>query len=114
MALPTREESEGKVVIIEIPGRLTLESSGELKDLLKELMEEKKYCIIMDLEQTTYVDSSGLGAIVSKIAMTRSNGGDVRLAHVAPNIQELLELTHLNQILQVCETTEIAVASFDN
>lgn len=113
MGLNTREENDGRVVIIEIPGRLTLESSGELKEFLKELMEEKKFRIVMDLNQTTYVDSSGLGAIVSKIAMTRSNAGDIRLAHVAPNIQELLELTHLTQILQVYESTEKAVASFD-
>lgn len=113
MGFVSREEDGGKITVIEIPERLTLESSGELKDLLKELMEEKKYRVIMDLGHTKYVDSSGLGAIVSKIAMTRANGGDIRLAGVPQNIQELLELTHLTQILRVFKSLKEAVQSYN-
>jgi anti-sigma B factor antagonist len=113
MPFNTYEEKNGRVSVIDIPERLTLDSSGELKDLLKEMIEEKKFRILINLKNTKYVDSSGLGAIVSKISATRANGGDVRIVHTAPNIKELFELTHLTQILKIYETMKEAVDSFD-
>ena len=59
------------------------------------------------------MDSSGLGAIVSKIAVTRSNNGDIRLAAVQKYIDYLLNLTHLNKILQIYPNIEDAVESFN-
>lgn len=113
MNFPTHFVSDGEVVVIDIPRRLTSEISGELKKLMKELMEQEKYKIVMNLEKTKYMDSSGLGAIVSKIAATRSKGGDIRLAAPQQTIIDLLELTHINQIVKIYDSVEEAVKSFE-
>ncbi len=112
MNFPTQFFENKQIVVIDIPRRLTSEISGELKRLMKELLEQGHYRIIMNLEKTKYMDSSGLGAIVSKIAATRSKGGDIRLAAPQQTIVDLLELTHINQIIKSYATVEEAVNSF--
>jgi len=68
----------------------------------------------MDLSQTAYIDSSGLGAIVSIIATVRANQGDIRLAAAAGNITNLLEITQLNKLLKCYKTVEEGVKSFSS
>ncbi|APF18628.1 anti-sigma-factor antagonist [Caldithrix abyssi DSM 13497] len=113
MNFPTQFMLNGEVVVIDIPRRLTSEISGELKKLMKELLAQEKYKIVMNLEKTRYMDSSGLGAIVSKIAATRTHGGDIRLAAPQQTIIDLLELTHINQIVKIFDSVEEAVKSFE-
>ncbi|NOX89803.1 MAG: STAS domain-containing protein [Calditrichaeota bacterium] len=112
MNFPTHFQENGEIVVIDIPRRLTSEISGELKRLMKELINQGRYKIIMNLEKTRYMDSSGLGAIVSKIAATRSKNGDIRLAAPQQTIVDLLELTHINQIIKSFSTVDEAVNSF--
>ncbi len=112
MNFETHFHEENGVVVIDIPRRLTSEISDALKKLMKELIEQGKYKLVMNLEKTRYMDSSGLGAIVSKIAATRSHGGDIRLAAPQQTIIDLLELTHINQIVKIFANTEEAVKSF--
>ena len=113
MEYATKKHKDGSVVEISIPERLTSDTSDDLKQLLKELVDDQNYKIVLNLGKTRYVDSSGLGAIVSKISVLRSNRGDIRLAGVHKYINELLELTHLNQIIKSYDSVEEAVNSFE-
>ncbi len=113
MDFKTVESADGKVFIISTPSRLTTENSDQLKKLLKDCVDDGRYNIVINLAGTEYLDSSGLGAIVSKIAQTRSNNGDIRLASVEDYVMNLLELTHINQIIKLFDTPEQAVASFE-
>ena len=112
MEFKQREELDGKVVVIEIPERLTTETADDLKLLFKELIAGEQYRIVLDLSNTRYMDSSGLGAIVSKISVLRSNSGDIKLACAQQYILDLLELTHINQILRTYDSVDLAVSSF--
>ncbi len=112
MIFLTHSQEGSDIVVIDIPRRLTSEISGDLKKLMKKLIEQGKYKIVMNLEKTKYLDSSGLGAIVSKIAATRSKKGDIRLAAPQQTIIDLLELTHINQIVKVFPTVDEAIKSF--
>ncbi len=112
MNFKVEDKADGRVTVISIPERLTTETSDDLKQILKELVEAGKYNIVMDLAKTKYMDSSGLGAIVSKIASTRSKKGDIRLANPRKYVLDLLALTHINQIIKVYNNLEQAVESF--
>jgi len=105
-------EIENNVVVIECPTKVDMNTSAELKDILNDLVEHKKYKLIINLAKTKYMDSSGLGALVSRIAVTRSNKGDICIANAPKNIIDLFKLTHLNQILNCFENVELAAASF--
>ena len=113
MAFKTREESDGKVVVIECPVRVDLSIAKDLREIMKESTERDKFLLVVDMDKTEFMDSSGLGSLVSRIAVTRSNNGDVRLACVNEAILKLLELTHLDKIFQSFESVQTAVDSFD-
>ncbi len=112
MNFKVEDAADGRVTVIYIPERLTSETSDELKQILKELVEAGKYNIVMDLTKTKYMDSSGLGAIVSKIASARSKRGDIRLANPRKYVLDLLALTHIDQIIKVFSNLNEAVDSF--
>jgi anti-sigma B factor antagonist len=113
MAFKTREESDGEVVVIECPARVDLSVAKDLREIMTESTEQDKFLLVVDMDETEFMDSSGLGALVSRIAATRANSGDIRLACVKEPILKLLELTHLDKIFQVFESVQAAVDSFE-
>ncbi len=113
MKFEIRESENGKVTIIKIPSRFTVEVATEFKDFLNDLVKDNKYKFVVDLRATDYMDSSGLGAIVSRIAATRANQGDIRLASPSKFVEELLDLTQLSRILKIYSDIKSAVESFN-
>jgi anti-sigma B factor antagonist len=102
----------GDITVIDCPRRLDANVSEELKKIILDLIEDNKYKIVINLSDTKYVDSSGLGAIVSRISATRSNNGDVRLATKTRAILDLLDLTRLNKIIKCYDDVNTATNSF--
>jgi anti-sigma B factor antagonist len=112
MELKTREELDGKVVVIETPERLDASIASDVRGRISELVEEGKYMLVIDLGKTEFMDSSGLGSLVARIAVTRSNNGDIRLASAKPQIHKLFEITHLNKVFKFYDDVNSAVESF--
>jgi anti-sigma B factor antagonist len=106
------QEVTGNVTVIDCPSRLDANISDDLKKIMFDLIEQKKFKIVINLSDTDYVDSSGLGAIVSRISVTRSNNGDVRLVTQTKSILDLLDLTRLNKILKCYDDVKTASKSF--
>lgn len=100
-------------IVITTPERFTVEVASEFKDILNKLVQDQKYKFVIDLSATKYMDSSGLGAIVSRIAAMRANRGDIRLANPSKFVEELLDLTQLIQILKIYKDTNSAIESFN-
>ena len=101
----------GPAVII-CPRRLDINNSDRLRKILDDLIKQACYQIVLDMEGTKYMDSSGLGAIVSRIADLRAKSGDIRVAGTPPNITELFRLTHLNKIIHLFGAVPEARKSF--
>lgn len=112
MDIPTEPAREGSVMIIRAPVRLDADASGAFRAVLKSVVDQEVFDIVIDLSETETVDSSGLGAVVSRIATARTQGGDVRLAGIQEPVKKLLSITHLDQVFKTFETVEAAVASF--
>jgi len=106
------EKMEGRVVVVEIPKYLSADISEEFKEFLYEIVGKGKHQIVIDLSQAEYVDSSGLGAIVSRLAYCRALNGDIRLAAPSEFMVSLLNITHLDKVLKVYPDTHSAVSSF--
>lgn len=113
MSFQQKRHEKSGVWIITCPARVDVNVSDELRDLISRIIAQNDYRMILDLSGTGYIDSSGLGAIVSRISVLRSNQGDVRLAAVADNIKDLLELTQLNKIIRTYPDVESAEKSFE-
>ncbi len=112
MAPRTRHEKHGEIVVIHAPERLRADESGEFRQSLKEIVDQGVNRLVIDLVDTVAMDSSGLGALVSRIAVTRQNGGDVRLAGCNETVNSLLSITHLDQVFKCYDDVKLAVESF--
>jgi len=111
MAITHHNTQQGVIVIL-APQRLTVNVSTELKDIIKDYMINGHYKVVINLSSTRFMDSSGLGAIISFIEKLREKKGDIRLASPQKYIREILDLTHINQVLKSYETESEAMNSF--
>ena len=109
----TRETRDGEVIVIETPQFIDLQSAAPLRAILADLVAQGKVRVVVDLSDTEYIDSIGLGALVSRIAVMRSGGGDLRLANPTVPTQKILELTNLTRIINTFEDVNSAVDSFE-
>lgn len=103
----------GKAAVIEIPSRLDAHISQELKILISKYVDKSIYFFIMDFQLTEFIDSSGLGALVSQISKCKSNGGDVFLAAPKRKIIEILEITNLDKVLKCFDSIDEAAQNIN-
>lgn len=89
---------------------------GEDTELLhgevRNLVSQKKTKVVIDLSRVEWVNSSGLGALLSCLTTIRRNGGELKLAHLTEKIQSLITITRLTQIFDTYESVEQAIRSF--
>ena len=108
--------NEGVVTIVRPVGeRLDIEVASDFRAMLLSLIEQGHRRLVVDLTDVSFIDSSGLGALVSALkTLKRSDvGGDVRLARVQAQVVSLLEIIRLNRVFTTYPTVEQAVQSFD-
>jgi anti-sigma B factor antagonist len=103
---------QGEVVVIEVDGQLIVGNRQELKQRVLEEAESGARKILVDFAKAGYIDSSGLGVLVSLAKRMRELGGDLRLANLNDDLQTLFELTKLDSLFQIADTRERALESF--
>jgi len=100
------------VTIIEVEGQLIVGNRQELKQLVLDAIDKGAKKVLVDFARTGYIDSSGLGVLVSLAKKIRDGGGDLRLANLNDDLQTLFELTKLDTLFQISQTREHALESF--
>ena len=103
---------QGEVCIIEVEGQLIVGNRQELKQRVLDEAEGGARKILVDFARTGYIDSSGLGVLVSLAKRLRELGGDLRLANLNDDLQTLFELTKLDTLFQIADTRERAIEGF--
>src|SRR5262250_3186857 len=107
----TTRQGEG-CVVVEASGRLVAgEPSTQLRDLVKRLTAEGARSFVFNLAGVSYVDSSGLGLLLSIYATVRGQGGDVKLANIGDRVKDLLKMTKLTEVFQIFENENRALAA---
>lgn len=106
-------EEKGEVVLIQVKEeRLDAHNSGELKNQMLNLFEEGKNHIVIDLQDVRFVDSSGLGALVSGFKNASARNGNLKLCGLQPQVKSMFELTRLHRVFEIFPGTEEALSSF--
>jgi anti-sigma B factor antagonist len=101
------------VIIVDLDGRLVLGVGDEiLRDVVNELLAEDWKKIVLNLRRVTIMDSSGIGEVVASWKLAKRFGASIKLLRPAPQIQRTLRLTQLLPLLEVFESEEEALASF--
>ena len=103
----------GDVRILDCSGRITLgEGTMVVRNTVRDLLKEDNKKIILNLGDVNYIDSSGIGELVSTYTTVTNSGGQLKLLNLTKKIQELLAITKLLTVFQVFEDEQAAIASF--
>ena len=91
---------DGTTAVIRPEGRLTMVSTAGLRSLVAQTVAAGHTHVVVDLSQTDFIDSSGLGALVAGLKTARQAGGDLRIARPTEQVRTVLELTNLDRVLR--------------
>jgi anti-sigma B factor antagonist len=111
MKLTTRQVDG--VTILDLSGRITLgEGSVQLRDAIRDLLSKGQKLILLNLADVNYIDSSGIGELVSAYTTVRNQGGELKLLNLTKKVHDLLQITKLYTVFDVKEDEANAIASF--
>jgi len=107
------ERQAGDVTVLDLGGRITIgEGSVALRGAIKRLIEEGKKKILLNLGKVSYVDSSGIGELVSSFTTINREGGQLKLLNLSQKIQDLMTITKLHTVFDVYDDETGALNSF--
>jgi anti-sigma B factor antagonist len=103
----------GDIRILDCSGKITLgEGTMAVRNTVRDILKDNGKKIILNLANVNYIDSSGIGELVSTYTTVTNNGGQLKLLHLTKKIHELLQITKLLTVFQVFDSETTAVASF--
>lgn len=97
--------------IVSVVGDLDVTSSPQVRNEVVRLITDGANAVLLDLTAVPFIDSFGLGVLVSALKRTRSSGGDLTLVVTEPNVRRLLTLTGLDGVFQVAESVDEVVGA---
>ena len=101
-----------KATVVRVAGRLNAASSPEAKARLKELAGQGSKHLLLDLSELSFIDSSGLSALVAGYKAAVEAGGSLKLACLVPQVREVFSLTHLDRVFETFPDLAAALSSF--
>jgi len=103
----------GDVSVVDVAGRITLgEGSTALRDTLRDMVTKNHKKILLNLGEVTYIDSSGIGELVSGFTSVTNSGGQLKLLGLNKRVKDLLQITKLYTVFDVHEEEASAIRSF--
>ena len=101
------------VTILDLSGRITLgEGSVQLRNAVRELLSKGSKNILLDLSEVNYIDSSGIGELVSAFTTTRNQGGELKLLKLTKKVHDLLQITKLYTVFDIKDDEAQAIDAF--
>jgi anti-sigma B factor antagonist len=114
MAFRATHRDSGSVTVVELSGRLTLgEASALLRKTIRGLLEDQRKNILLNLGDVDYIDSSGIGELVSGFTAVKNQGGDLKLLNLTKRVRDLLQITKLYTVFEVFTDESTAIHSFN-
>jgi anti-sigma B factor antagonist len=115
VALKINSRQVDGVGVVDLAGRIVLgEESNALREQIKGMLAAGQKKIVLNLNDVTYIDSAGLGALVAAHHSARMQGASLKLAHLGSKFQEILQVTKLLTVFEVHDTEAQAIHSFAN
>jgi anti-sigma B factor antagonist len=104
----------GGVTIVDLSGRITLgEGSVVLRDTIRDLVGKGQNKILLNLADVTYIDSSGIGELVSAFTTVRNQSGELKLLKLTKKVHDLLQITKLYTVFDIKDDEAAAVKAFN-
>jgi len=106
-------QQRDEVVIITVDGEMVGGPDATLlSEKLRDLIDDRRNKIIVDMAKVNFMNSSGLGILIGGLTTVRNSGGDIKVLHLAKKLRELLRITKLDRVFEIYEDEEEAIDSF--
>jgi anti-sigma B factor antagonist len=103
----------GNVSVVDVAGRITLgEGSSNLRDTIRGLLTQGNKSVLLNLGEVSYIDSSGIGELVSGFTSVTNAGGQLKLLNLTKRVTDLLQITKLYTVFEIFDDEAKAVRSF--
>lgn len=107
---PGRNDAEQSGAILRASGEIDLDTSAFLKEQLQELINAHENVVVLDLSDVTFIDSSGLGALIVAYRAAQERGIDLKVSSPRPQVLKVMQISGLDQVLDICESAQEAFA----
>jgi anti-sigma B factor antagonist len=102
------------ITILDLSGRITLgEGSITLRDSIHEVLAKGSKKILLNLGDTSYIDSSGIGELVSAFTSVKNAGGELKLLNLTKKVHDLLQITKLYTVFDIWDNEASAIGAFN-
>lgn len=113
MSIKSSTRQVDGVTVVDLSGRITLgEGSAILRDTIRELLNRGQKKVLLNLGDVTYIDSSGIGELVSGFTTVTNQGGQLKLLNLTKKVHDLLQITKLYTVFEVHNDETAAIRSF--
>jgi anti-sigma B factor antagonist len=113
VSMKTEVRQIDSVIVVDISGRITLgEGCSQLRELIRGQLSQGNKNVLLNLGDVTYIDSSGIGELVSSYTAVSNQGGQLKLLNLTKKVQDLLQITKLYTIFDVHDDEAKAISSF--
>lgn len=113
MSVKLSTRQVGDVTVIDAVGRITLgEGASTFRDTIKDLAAKGNQKLLLNLSEVSYIDSSGIGELVSGFTTVTNHGGQLKLIGLTKRVKDLLQITKLYTVFEVYDDEATAVRSF--
>ena len=101
------------ITILDLNGRITIgEGSSQFRESVRRLMDQARNRVVLNFAEVNYVDSSGIGELVSAYTSLNNQGGQLKLLNLPKRIRDLLRITKLDTVFEIFEDEATALRSF--
>lgn len=113
MSMKVSNRQVDGITVVDMSGRITLgEGSVVLRDTVRDLVTKGQKKILLNLGDVTYIDSSGIGELVSAFTAVRREGGELKLLNLTKKVHDLLQITKLYTVFDIKDDEATAIQSF--
>ncbi|MEO6803259.1 MAG: STAS domain-containing protein [Granulicella sp.] len=114
MSMKVKTRQVDGITILDLSGRITLgEGSVTLRDAVRDVIAKGSNKILLNLGDISYIDSSGIGELVSAFTTTKNGGGELKLLNLTKKVQDLLQITKLYTVFDIKDDEATAIAAFN-
>ena len=113
MSMKVNTRQVDGITVLDLSGRITLgEGSVQLRDAVRDLLAKGSKLILLNLADVNYIDSSGIGELVSAYTTVRNQGGELKLLNLTKKVHDLLQITKLYTVFDIKDDEASAIAAF--
>ncbi len=103
---------EDGVAVLELEGRMDATAVAPIKEIVTSILDSGTNKFLFDMKEVSFVDSSGLGTLVSLLRLVNQQDGDIRLCNTQPRVKALLEMTRMDRMLEILPNAEEALQNY--